>query len=202
MATTSMRDVEGTINWYKINKDAPPFDPDGMCLKVCRTARDIDPMFPSALAAQIATPKEFRVYDPADIRRGMVAYFDDPNDSNPFGHIVTVHGRDEEKHILEWTNSVVPNKLTVVFHSYFPRNWGDTFQFAATWLNGVELEFGEKTTASTAPTARERRLRNLEHAVDDLMAAVAHAKKKGRTRLVEALQRDISRLRKHMKEFA
>lgn len=141
--------TEQALQWYQFHRDDPPFDPDGMCLKVCRTARNIPAKYASAKEAQDATPKEHRVTNIADIRRGMVMYFDTVGDSNPFGHIVTVAGRvkgadrDSLDSIIVWTNSVVANKLVAVRASYFGQHWADKFQFAATWLNGQELLFPE-----------------------------------------------------------
>jgi hypothetical protein len=147
-----MRNTQDTIEWYRTheNTDQIGFNPDGMCLKVCRTARDIGSMFLSAKQAQDATPAEHRVQNVANLRRGMVLYFDDPNDSNPFGHIVTMIGRvkDAERNslndILVRTNSVQSGRVVVVRASYFQQHWGDEFRFGATWLNGVELEIPAK----------------------------------------------------------
>jgi hypothetical protein len=142
-----------TLRWYDFHQTAREigFNPDGQCLKVCRTARDIGPMFPTAKAAQDATPKEHRVYKVEDLRRGMDLFFDDPNDSNKAGHIVTMIGR--VKGFKDWkslddvlveTNSVVAGQLVVVRASYFKKHWGDSFQFGTTWLNGHELDYPTK----------------------------------------------------------
>jgi hypothetical protein len=142
----TQRNTEETIQWYRDNDTDPPFNPDGMCLAVCRTARNIGPMFPSAVVAQQETPSAHRVYTISKIRRGMVMYFDTVGDSNPYGHIVTVVGRDRSvpEHdlgsLLVRTNSVKSGQLVVVRADYFKRYWNDEFQFAATWLNGQELK--------------------------------------------------------------
>jgi len=196
-----MRDVNATLKFYRDNKDDWPFNPNGMCLKICRTARLIGPMYPTALASQLATPVKYRVYSLKDVRRGMVMYFDDPNDSNPAGHIVTALGRDTKGGILTWSNDIVPNVLKVVYSSYYLKNWGDRFQFAATWLNGVELDTGVNTHASDDKDPKRRKLKNLQHAIADLERMIAHHKKKGNDRLVKALQRDLRTLRKTLKEF-
>lgn len=142
-----------TLRWYDTHQTTREigFNPDGQCLKVCRTARDRPPIFPSAKAAQDATPKEHRVHNVKDLRRGMVIYFDDPNDSNKAGHIVTMIGR--VKGFKDWgsldevlveTNSVKSGELVVVRASYFKQHWGDSFQFGATWLNGAEIDYPAK----------------------------------------------------------
>lgn len=143
-----------TMEWYKTHQSTSQigFDPDGMCLKVCRTARNIPSRYLSAKQAQDATPAEHRHTKVADLRKGMVLYFDDPRDSNRFGHIVTQIGRvkgfdpNDLDDILVETNSVKANELVVVRASYFKKHWGDDFQFGATWLNGVELDVpGQKS---------------------------------------------------------
>lgn len=143
-----MRDWSEALEWYRHNNttDEIGFNPDGMCLKVCRTARDIGARFLSAKEAQDNTPTEHRVLHVQNLRRGMVLFFDDVNDSNKYGHIVTMIGRvkgadlDSLNDILVRTNSVKTGQLVVVRGSYFQEHWGDEFQFGATWLNGVELD--------------------------------------------------------------
>lgn len=161
------RDTPGTMEWYDRFNSNPPFDPDQMCLKICRSARNIAGMHASAKEAQDATPKEFRVYKIENIRRGMIMYLDTVGDSNPFGHIVTVIGRvrgvDRSKleSLIVWTNSVQSNRLTKVRGNYFRDHWGDDFQFAATWLNGQELKLPSLAPAPVPeprPEKTERRL--------------------------------------------
>lgn len=140
------------LDWYNRNQTTKQigFNPDNMCLKVCRTARGIPSVYPSAKTAQDATPVEHRVKSVRELRRGMVLYYDHPADSNRFGHVVTMVGRvkrgnpDALSDILVETNSVKSGELVVVRGDYFPRYWGDPFQFGATWLNGVELDIPEK----------------------------------------------------------
>jgi hypothetical protein len=141
-------DWKETLEWYDEHQTASQigFDPDGMCLKICRTARGIGSFFLTAKQAQDATPKEHRVQKVADLRRGMVLFFDDPNDSNRAGHIVTMIGRvkgadrGDMHDVLVETNSVVSGQVVVVRGDYFKEHWGDSFQFGATWLNGVTLD--------------------------------------------------------------
>ncbi len=144
-----MRDWKGDLEWYRTHQTTAQigFNPDGMCLAVCRTSRDIGPRYASAKSAQDNTPKEFRVYRIRDLRKGMKIFVDDPNDSNKFGHIVTMAGRvdgfqwDDPNDILVWTNSVVSGRLVLVRLTYFKEHWGDSFQFGAFWLNGVEFDY-------------------------------------------------------------
>lgn len=137
-----------TLEWYKQNETTNEigFDPDNMCLKICRTARNIPARFLSAKEAQDATPQEHRIHKVSDLRRTMALYFDDPKDSNRFGHIATLLGRvrgfdkDKLSDLLVATNSVKENELVIVRGDYFQRYWGDEFKFGATWLNGYELD--------------------------------------------------------------
>lgn len=143
-----INDWRKTLEWYKQNENTADigFDPDGMCLKVCRTARNIPARYPSALVSANETPHEFRIHKVEDIRRGMVAYFDDPRDGNPFSHIATAIGRVrgfEPRNlgdVIFETNSVKSGLVVPVRGDYFERYWGDKFLFAATWLNGYELD--------------------------------------------------------------
>lgn len=203
-----MHNVQETVQWYRTHETRSQlgFGPNGMCLKICRTARDLPALYPSAVAAQVATPKQFREYDIADIRRGMVGYFDDPNDSNPFGHIVTWVGRikgvDPSKlsSLLCRTNSVVSDEIVVVRGDYFPTHWGDQFQFAATWLNGQELEMGTKPPAPKPPP--RPKTPRLQHAIEDLEAARSFHFKEGHDRIVRALTRDIKELQETLRNIS
>lgn len=144
-----MRTWQQTLDWYKTHNTAREigFNPDHMCLAVCRQAREAPFGAPSAKIAQDATPEKYRVRRIRDLRKGMVIYIDDPNDSNKFGHVVTMIGRapgfhwDNPDDILVETNSVVSGRLVVVRLTYFEPHWGDSFQFGAFWLNGAELDY-------------------------------------------------------------
>lgn len=172
-----MRDFKKTLEWHRNHQTraAIGFNPDGMCLKICRTARGIGAVYPTAKAAQDATPKKHRFHKVSDLRAGMVLYYDDPNDSNRAGHIVTMAGRvkgaDRNKlsDILVWTNSVQSGRVTLVRGDYFVRYWGDPFQFGSDWLNGMELDYyGKKPKGGTSikRTRVERARRLLEKAMD------------------------------------
>lgn len=148
-----MSDWRDYLEWYRENQTTAQigFNPDGMCLKVCRTAHGIDARFLTAKQAQDATPKEHRVRRVQDLRRGMVLFFDDPHDSNTAGHIVTMIGRvkgfdpSDMHDVLVETNSVVSGQLVIVRGDYFNQHWGDRFQFGADFLNGEEFDYLGKT---------------------------------------------------------
>ena len=158
------RDWKGDLAWYKAHQNTAEigFNPDGQCLKVCRTSRDVGPKYLTAKECQDAVPKEYRHYRPRDLRKGMKLFFDDPSDSNTAGHIVTMIGRvkgfdwDELNDILVETNSVVSGQLVVVRATYFLQHWGDQFQFGANWINGVVLDYAGSKQVKDQPELSHR----------------------------------------------
>ena len=199
-----MRSLEDTIKWYREHETTEElgFNPDGMCLKIVRTARGLNAMFPTALSSQEATPESHRIKNPADIRKGMVGYYDDPNDENPFGHVVTYVGRVKNedpnslKSLLCRTNSVVKGEIVVVRGNYFNERWGDSFQFASDWLNGQKLTL---RASKKPPLGKAEGLREAVRLID---RSIKHHEKAGHLRLVEALKRDKRELKKTIKQFS
>ncbi len=195
-ATNAIRNWREALFWYQTNQMTSQigFNPDGMCLKVCRTARNIPAKHLTAKEAQDATPPEFRIHKVRDFRKGMIAYFDDPDDSNKAGHIVTIIGRvrgvdlDSLDSVLTETNSVVSGELVVVRASYYAEHWGDTFQFATNFLNGVEFDFaGSKN--------RLERFNNGGPVYN--LNLLAKAAKEGRSRpgrILDLIERQVKRL--------
>lgn len=184
----AIRTWAGALSWYRSHTTAQQigFNPDGMCLKVCRMARNIPAKYLTAKEAQDATPEDHRVHAIRDLRRGMVLYHDDPSDSNRAGHITTLAGRvrgfdpDSLHDLLTWTNSVVPGKLVLVRGDYFQEHWGDKFKFGATILNGVELDVPGRTS-------RIERFNNGGPVYD--LALLRKAAKAGRPKPGEILRR-------------
>lgn len=206
MSIATQNDTKAAIDWYRANEVYPgqlDFDPDGMCLRICREARNILPGAPSALASALSTPKQYRVTKIADVRRGMVGYFDDPNDSNPYGHIVTWVARragydpNTLASLLCRTNSVKSNQIVVVPGDYFERYWGDGYQFSATWLNGEPFyDLQPKPVKPPKPTRStrvEKSLENLTETARLLRRAAAAQTEAGNTRFARVLVRDLSR---------
>src|SRR5690606_26354864 len=112
--------------------------------------------------AQEATPREHRIYDLDKVKRGHVMYFDDPNDSNEFGHIATCSGRDKHGNILTWSNDVrVYGGVDLVRATFYPQYWGDRFVFASDWLNGelLPVATAAKPPAKKPPLGRGGRAR-------------------------------------------
>lgn len=190
----AQRNTQQTIDWYlgHQTKAALGFDPDGQCLKVCRSARNIGAKFPSALAAQVSTPQSKRIYDLKHIKPGMVMYYDDPRDDNPYGHIVTVSAVAKVVNSLDdiivWTNSVKANTLVRVRGDYFKKHWGDDFQFAATWLNGVDLLLPKPPKPTGGAT--KHKLPVLQKIIAELDDMIEYHTGVGNTRIVTALKRD------------
>lgn len=171
-----------------------------LCLQLQRMARGLPAVYPSALAAALATPEEDRVYSVADLRRGMVAYSDDPNDGNPYGHVYFIVGRNDAGNVLVWSNDARrPGGVDIVDLSFFERYWGDHFQFGATSLNGYD--FGEFEEKPKPKPGRAKLGDNFEHAMDDLRKAIKHHKEKGHDRLVAVLRRDLERMKRQLARF-
>jgi len=179
-----------------------------MCLSLQRQARGLPAVYPSALTAAKATPEKHRVYKVADLRRGMIAYSDDPNDGNPYGHIYFIAGwkegsdRTDPADCLTWSNDVVHSGgVDLVPLSFYRSRWGDGFQFGATWLNGYELpEFnqpaGKTSRAKPKPAPGRATLGdNYAAAIEDVEKALRHHRKANHPRLVKALERDLRRMR-------
>lgn len=208
----SQRSTRETVQWYREHETAGQlgYDPNGQCLHICRDARGLGPVYPSAVVAQNATPAAHRVYHVADVRRGMVVYYDDLNDSNPYGHIVTVVGRDRDadpdslSSLLVRSNSVLSHEVVVVRGDYFPTHWGDSFQFGATWLNGVALDLpdgGPAQPPTPTPAYIGRRGTDRLRAIDtELSQMIENHRRFGNRRIVRALKRDRDAIRKTLRE--
>lgn len=189
----TQRNTDKTLLWLREQHDSGSAQWYQQCLRLTRTARNIGPMFPSAISAQHSTPEKYRVHKLDNVKRGMVAYFDDPNDDNPFGHVVTVQGRHVDNSPFSWTNDVIRGKVSLVPMNYFPTHWGDSFQFAATWLNGVELDMPDG--GAVQQVARP----NIDDAIASLTKVIEQ--NAGDTRLVSAMKRDRATLVTHKKRF-
>lgn len=204
--------------WYRTHYDTKTFgkNPNGRCLEICRTARNIDAMWPSAVSAQEATPAEFRIHKIREIKPGHVLYYDDPRDSNPYGHIVTCVGLDKKADPdslaskLVRSNSVKSGLITVVRGDYFNPHWGDPFIFASNYLNGEELVMPSKPKPPPAlGEGRERRLRHVVDMLTDMInktttEAQTETNEKRKARLVRlgrALTRDRAEVLETIKRF-
>lgn len=184
-----------------------PLQWKALCLSLARQAPGLPAIYPSALAAQVATPKANRVPDVGDLRRGMVAYFDDPSDSNKFGHIATVAGWDQGRvtgdlaDLLVWSNDAArTGGVDLVRASFFPARWGDGFVFGATCLNGYDLP-GYDDDVPTPQPGRGSIGPNLDYAIRDIERAYEWQKAAGHAVRAAALARDLAELRQTRKRF-
>lgn len=160
-----MRDWKGDLAWYRAHQTTEQigFNPDNMCLKVCRTSRDVASKYLTAKQCQDAVPKKNRFHKVRDWRKGMKLFVDNPNDANVAGHVVTIVGRvkgfdwDNPNDVLVESNSVKAGELVVVRATYFTEHWDDQIQFAANWINGVELDYAgqKKAEAPSKPKPAE-----------------------------------------------
>jgi len=169
-----------------------------LCLSLQRQARGLPAVFPSAVSAAAATPKSERVEKVADLRRGMIAYSDDPNDGNPFGHIYFILGwknpkeRSDASTLLTWTN-LAGGAVGIVPITYYRSSWGDGFQFGATWLNGYDFaDFNAKPKPVKKPVTLGK---HYENAMEDLHKAIVNHRKQGHDRLVARLTSDYAKMK-------
>ncbi len=176
-----------------------PLEWKALCLKLQREARGLPAVYPSALAAMEATPVGERVTNIKDLRRGMIAYSDDPDDSNPFAHIYYILGRSKDKTILTWTNDALrTGGVDIVPLEFYLDRWGDKFCFGATWLNGYDFSDPDKK-----PRAERGSLgQNYDHAIEDVRKSIKYHKDAGHAKLVIALEKDLVKMKNRKKQFS
>lgn len=185
---------------YLRNQHTSGIDWFRKCLILQRSARFIPAMYPTAVAAQEATPESERVYKIKDLRRGMVAFCDDPNDSNSAGHIFFIAGRHNDE-ILTWSNDVKrTGGVDIVPLSFYTTHWGDKFQFGATFLNGYDFSDFNKPArpVKNFNTLGDR----YEDAIDTLKGIRKDKEKRGADKMVRVLTRDIERMQHHLERYA
>lgn len=176
-----------------------PLKWEGLCLKLQRSARGLPPVYPSALSAALATPKSERVTNVRDLRRGMIAYSDDPNDTNPFAHAYFIAGRNNESRVFTWTNDAIRSGgVDVVPLDWYAKNWGDRFLFGATWLNGYDFSEFDKPPVET----RGRLGDNYRHAIEDVERVIKYHKDAGHVILVRKLEKDLAVMKKREARYS
>lgn len=189
----SPKNTKDTAAFIRNERSNPSKSWKGRCLELQRTARGLPAIHPSALSAALATPEDDRIYHKDQLRRGMVAYFDDPNDSNPYGHIVFIAGRDEDGDIWTWSNDVdATHNVGLVPFEYYESYWGDGFMFGAISLNGYDL-LGTNDLPLAKP-GHDFLGKNYEEAIKAVKRAISYHKTTGNARLVNALRRDLAKL--------
>ncbi len=170
-----------------------------LCLALQRTARGLPAIYPSAIAAQLATPESERVYKREDLRRGMVAYSDEPRDRNIFGHIYFIAGRDKSGRILTWSNDVRRSGgVDIVPLDFYEQYWGDTFQFGATWLNGYDFHEFDKPPVETRGSLGS----NYRAAVEDIRRLERKHREKGHTILADKLAKDLKVMERRLARYS
>lgn len=191
------RTAEQAAEFLKAQHARPSQSWRALCLSLQRQARGLPGVYPSALAAAVATPKSERVLKVGDLRRGMVAYSDDPHDSNDFGHIYFIAGwdgpRDDPANLLTWSNDVKRSGgVDLVPITFYRANWGDGFQFGATWLNG--FNFAEYDASPKPDPERAQLGDNYRHAINDIRKVLRYHEGKGHVVLANRLRRDLQRM--------
>jgi len=165
-------------------------------------SHDFDPAFMSAFAHMIATPKSERI-DPREAPISAFIFVDDPNDSNPFGHVV---GKWDHAKVLEEipvvTNDVSDNEagydagnVTVVPLGWFPPHWGDAIQFATLWFGAHEIPTVVSPKQDTAKWIEQSIVR-AEGVVELMKKALRDNDGKQHPRHERAIQREIADQRK------
>lgn len=174
-----------------------------LCLMLQRQARGLPAVYPSALAAQESTPVGERVHKVKDLRRGMVAYSDEINDNNPYGHIYYIAGwkgpKSDANNCMTWTNDMVRmGGVDLVPITAYLSRWGDNFQFGATWLNGYDFSEFDKPPVETRGSLGT----NYFHAMEDIEKSIATHRKKGHAKLVKALENDLARMKRKATQWS
>lgn len=180
--------ASGTKQWYR------------MCLKLQRMARGLPPVYPTAAAAQEATPQSERVVLNR-LKPGMVIF---TKGSDPAGHIAFVDrwnpGQKNSSNLMVWSNDMSADgrKVALVPLSRIETRWNHKFQFGATWLNGYDFsEFNQKPKAIRGSLGN-----NYKHAIEDMERVIANKKKRGNKELVKLLERDLDVMKKRYNKFS
>jgi hypothetical protein len=205
---TAPQGAADAVHWYAGQHDNASTSWFQLCLAAARTARGIPPVFPSARAAGEATPHDHRVTDPKDIEPGMVLYFwrDDPADVN--GHIVTTAfdpGDHAGLEIPTWTNDALTRGgIDRVPGAWFPLHWGKPFRFAATSLNGYELDGAWNDLAKPKPAGGRPvdLIRDLREAHAALIVAARRAKQSDHDDLARLLDHDAAQIARRVARLA
>lgn len=208
---TSPRTREQQFAFLRDAHDGPP-NWRALCLSLARQAAGLPAVYPSARAAMEATPSTYR-RTLAQAERGMVAYFADPTDGNPYDHIVTVAGWAQGPRTLDnllvWSNDAARSGgVDLVRASFFPSRWGDPFAFATPWLNGYLLPGFGAGSAPEEPAKpdpnRPTLGANYAAAIEDVTRALRRHRKAGHLQLAARLERDLERMHRlydrHRKE--
>ncbi len=181
-----VEDREGDDSWYR------------RCLSLQRQARSLPAVYPTALSASQAVPKNERVLNVKDLRRGMVAFSYDPRIPGTAGHIYFINGW-EGKRLLTTTNDAEgPGLVSVVDFNFYADRWGQRFQFGATNLNGYDFSDFNKPAEPMYQGSLGDQYRAM---LEDLIKIEQRKRAKGYIRLADALQRDINRMKRKLEKW-
>lgn len=188
-----MNTTEQTVAFLKKKRDSGTRNYKGLCMRLAREARGFDyGIYPSALSCMLATPKKYRVTDQKKVKVGMVGFFVDPDDSNPYEHIATCVGHDKDGDPI-WGTNLADGSVRFVSHRYFARHWGDHFKFAASSLGTHVIE-----DLQPKPVERGKRLKKT---IRELEKIAKQQRKLGREGIARRLDRDIADLRDTLKRL-
>lgn len=191
-------DTAATMSFirYQITSEANRWT--RMCLSLQRQARALPAVYPTAISAMAATPKEERIpFDQA--KRGMIGFSYDPRIPGTAGHIFSIHGKSAKGVMLTGTNDArSPGRVSIVDLGFYEREWGQKLQFAATWLNGYDFsDFNAPPVPVKEGTLGERYVDAMER-----IERIEHDKrKKGYDKLADALARDIARMKRKLERW-
>lgn len=186
---------EGPDKWFRL------------CQSLTRQAAQLPAVAPSAAAAAAMVPKSLRVFDLADMRRGMAVFWGRPDDSNPSDHVTTLAGFTSGPrnldHMLNWTNdAVAPGSVDLVRGSFFPSRWGVPLMFASPTLNGYWLPgFGPSEDPKPQPIDPAGIGANLDDAIRSIRKAIDYHERLNHPKRVKALREDLAELRETRKRF-
>jgi hypothetical protein len=183
-----------------------PLEWHALCLSLARQAPGLPGGIPSAHAAALMTPQAHRVHDVSKLRRGMVIYYADFNDDNPFDHVDTMAGwhTPSPTHDLHdtatWTNDIVRDGgVDLVRGDLVPQEWGDPFWFGAISLSGFMLP-GYEDPRAPQPTPLTIG-QNLDDAIMAVRRGIRFHRREEHPKRVAALVKDLTELQETRKQF-
>lgn len=172
-----------------------------LCLKLQRTARGIPAMYPTALSASMSIPKSERIYNIDDARRGMVGFSYDPRIPGTAGHIFAFTGRHKGVMITSTNDAKEPGAVDYVPFNFYKEQWGQTFQFAATWLNGYDFsDFNKPPEPVHTGSLGEQYAESMR-----ILEKVYYQKRRKfgpENALVLALKRDLNKMKKRLLDYS
>lgn len=202
----TQRNTHEALAWLKADRASGNRSWHAKCLIRVRSARNIPALYPSAFAAQHATPMSERIYDITKVTQGMIGFADDPNDGNPYGHVFTFIGRNKAgTPIVDTNDALIDGAGCVVEYDWFKPHWGDSFQFASTSCNGVSLDLPgapkPKHPKPKHPNPTGFELVNVQYAIHRLEKSIVWHQKHHDNAVAAALKIDVAHLNNTLNRF-